>query len=518
MFDMIEITFENKEPLRITNDSESQLGQVSTLRHIPGSTLKGFVINSFAKEPAFEELLPTLVSDRVKFLNAYLTVQNHVLLPSPKGFYEDKKQEEEGKTTKKIENVVINGEISDGNKRAGIGRYCYMQDGILHYYNMETSSDLKIKVNLEQPNEKRNVFRNDYIKSGYRFTGYIVVEDCALADKIMKLFAGDIYLGNARSSGFGRCEVISCRKIKELPYQEYAVDKDQEGSCYMMLLSHTAMRGEYGENEGLNLKALETKMGVSDLEIKFCSTSTVNVSTFNRTWKTRGASIHAYEMGSVFHLTYTGTFRAECAAELMAEGIGMNRNEGFGRILFLKDYEAIAEKQKETCAFAGKSKKEALPEAEDAVVLKQIARNYLNKILEKAMVCYVVNTPLKSGGINNSQVGVVEGLISANKYQPKEAVSVLEKYFQHAIEKEDRTKVQKQRVSIRGFEKTVVDILGKPLMETLNNELEEKHQNIFKNGIWDYKIREIFSEEDELKLKQELILMLIRYDNKKGDK
>ena len=39
----------NTEPLRIADDSTSQSGQTTTLRYIPGTTVRGFVINQLAE-------------------------------------------------------------------------------------------------------------------------------------------------------------------------------------------------------------------------------------------------------------------------------------------------------------------------------------------------------------------------------------------------------------------------------------------------------------------------------------
>ena len=47
----------NIEPLRIADDSISQSGQAVTLRYIPGTTMKGYVINSLVNNnpEIFEE-------------------------------------------------------------------------------------------------------------------------------------------------------------------------------------------------------------------------------------------------------------------------------------------------------------------------------------------------------------------------------------------------------------------------------------------------------------------------------
>ena len=120
----------NVEPLRIADDSSSQSGQTSALRYIPGTTIRGFVINKLAGKPQFEEWKKLLLSNKVRYMNAYLSVNDKELFPSPKGFYEDKVQEQE---RKQIENVVIQGKFTPGYKRASLGRFCEIQKDTIIY-------------------------------------------------------------------------------------------------------------------------------------------------------------------------------------------------------------------------------------------------------------------------------------------------------------------------------------------------------------------------------------------------
>ena len=84
----IKYIIKNIEPIRIADDSTSQNGQTSALKYIPGTTIRGLVINQLAKTDNFADIKIDLFSDKVKFLNAYLMVDGKELIPSPKGFYE----------------------------------------------------------------------------------------------------------------------------------------------------------------------------------------------------------------------------------------------------------------------------------------------------------------------------------------------------------------------------------------------------------------------------------------------
>ena len=213
MAEYLRYVLKNIEPLRIADDSTSQNGQTVTLRHIPGTTIRGLVVNALAKRADFEQIKKNLFTEKVRFLNAYITAGDKELFPSPKGFYEDKTTTV-GK--KKLENVVVNGELTSGNKRASLGRFCYLDGDCIHYYSVDTGSDMKLRMNLNA-GEKQNVYRNEYITANHVFTGYIAVEEEALKDDIKKAFSDIVILGNGRAAGLGKCQVVSCEYVKEMP-------------------------------------------------------------------------------------------------------------------------------------------------------------------------------------------------------------------------------------------------------------------------------------------------------------
>lgn len=508
MSQYLKIVFQNLEPVRIADDSTSQSGQTVTLRYIPGTALRGVVINALAQDSDFETIKKCLFSSQIRYMNAFPTDAGKELMPSPKGFYEDKMQQEK----KEMDNVVIQGEFEEGKKRAALGRFCRVAGDCIYYYNVNTGSDLRIKIN----DEKQNVFRHEYICANYIFTAYIVMEDSTLEERIKKVFSGDFMLGNARSAGLGKCRVICCEDIDRMPYEEYLPAKDQENECYMMLLSNTVMRDENGELCGLDCRKLGEKMGVTDLEIAFCATSTVDVKGYNRTWRTRIPSAVMYEQGSVFHLKYSGVFTREKMRAVCGQGIGIRLNEGFGRVLFLDGYENI--RYKESVQFETRLEHTAIQQQyeEDLDTLKVAARCYYRNLLERKMNAYVVEHPLPKGNISNSQLGLVESFTTAYKYEPQEAKRFIRQYLAHALEKEQNHNAQKFKASIKELQQYVEGILGteeRPVkLETLLSVTTKQKVSIM--GI---PKSSLLPEDEELKYKLELITKMIRYDNKKEE-
>ncbi|MCM1540824.1 MAG: hypothetical protein NC121_06125 [Blautia sp.] len=500
MGEYLKIVFQNLEPVRIADDSSSQSGQTVTLRYIPGTALRGVVMNALAREADFETMKKSLLSTRVRYLNAYLTDGEKELIPSPKGFYEDK-TEQRGK--KEIDNVVIRGEFEEGKKRASLGRFCRMEGDCIYYYNVDTGSDLKITIN----EEKRNVFRSEHICAGYTFTGYIALEDDSLRERIRDVFAGDFTVGNARTAGLGKCRVIRCEYTDRLPFEEYLPAEDLENECYMMLLSNTVMRDEKGELCGLDCAALAEKMDVTGLEAAFCATSTVDVRGFNNTWRTRTPSAVMYEQGSVFHLKYNGTFTRERMLALCHRGIGIRLNEGLGRVMFLGGYEKIRYKE---AALPVERMVPAAEEgyAEDGETLQIAAGCYYRNLLDRKINAYVVEHPFPKGKIANSQLDILESFAAAYQYESREAVRYIDGYLSHALDKEENSNIQKARNSIGELKKYIHRVFDTDL-ETLLSVSTKRKESVM--GVPKSRL---LTEEEELKYKLELLIRMIRYDKK----
>lgn len=515
----IKFVFKNKEPLRIADDNSSQSGQMITLRYIPGTTIRGYIVNQLARENDFEILKKDLFSNHVRYLNAYISMENQELIPSPKGFYENKVMKKDDE----LVNIVVKNEDPKGKKRAALGRYCYFDQNRIHYYNVETGSDLKIKINLEE-GEKQNVFRNEYIEPGYLFTGYIAVdyktekddseEKEALIERIKSVLHDEIILGNARSSGFGKCEIIDCEITDELPYQSFVADTDQVGECYLLLLSNTTLRNQQGELCGFNedtLAALEKKLHVKNLQIAYCATSITTVRGYNRTWGVKIPSTVAYEQGSVFHLKYEGTLTGETIRELSDAGIGIRRNEGFGRVLFLKDgYEKINLKQSEEY-FVNTVEKEPLPvmNAEDKKVICIAARSYYKDMLQRGLQRLKLPESIRTSA---SQLGMVDSVITAYQYNPEQAISSLRKHLSESNKREENNRIQKQHNSLQEMRDWIENDILKKKIEDIAS-FKGKNEGY----IMGISTSELLPEDEEKQMKLKLILDLIRLNNK-GEK
>ena len=472
--------FRNVEPIRIIDDSGSQHGENATLKFVPGSTVRGLIVNSLANSyDGFESVKKLLFSDKVQFLNAYPTVEGKNMIPSPKGFYEDKTIAE-GK--KNIQNVVITGDFDEGMKRASLGNVSCFDGDCIRFMSVKTMSDMKIKIN----EKKRDVFRNEYICQGYLFIGFIRLEDGIDEKEIGKILKAGFRIGNARSSGLGKCILIKEEMTNDLPYIEYIRSGDAQKECYMYLASDMCMISDKGEPCGIDVEQLAQKMGVTDLKVKYASTSKKNIRGYNRNWGGKIATLPVYEKGSVFHLEFSGTLTKENAELIMDEGLGTRKNEGFGRVLFLENYEKISSKLKvdNSASAAVNLNQNGI---QDKETLKTVATNYVRNAIRDCMEKKIVEISGSIKGYKNSQMGIVESICIQNHYQPKEAARIFDKYLGDKLKDFVETIINSDICSYIGFEKKTV--MG-------------------------YGISELITEDEKERLKLKLISDTIRYNNK----
>ena len=562
-----------QEPIRIADDSSAKQGQTETLRYIPGSTIRGYVINSIKSvlgDVSFGLVKKELFSEHVRFQNAYLTVLSddnrlHVLIPSPKGFYEDK-QRAEDKKEKEIQNVVLNGVLDERLKRAKLGSYAMVglssdsdekgrPIGRIEFYTPQTVADTKIRLG---EGENQDIFRTTSIMSGYCFTGYIALDNAdypvnrtngdtdavgseTLGSVICQVLREPMVLGNARSTGLGKCSVLAQSLVMidnpdDFPYVSYMREPDpeegiassteeshrtKENHCYMMLLSDTCMRNSYGEYCGLDLPSLETALGVTDLKIIYCSTSVTDRRGFNRNYGGAIPSVAMYEKGSVFHLAYHGHIDKEHLDNLHQKGIGLRRNEGFGQVLFIRDYESIKSKIKGSMNTAVDGTNSGLgqrgnrySEEDDNAVIYQVAKTHYRNLVRSASRKYIIQNSLENSS-TSSQLGNILSIAMANQFQPDVAWNNIRAYFKNKNYKEE-----KYRVHSSDEEKKQKSVSLRDTIDRIENtRLSELLDISFRKAAKDYSIMnipisELMDHEEEQRAKLELLIDFIRYNFK----
>ena len=219
----------------------------------------------------------------------------------------------------------------------------------------------------------------------------------------------------------------------------------------------------------------------------------------------------------------------------MNKGIGVRRNEGFGRILFLKDYEEILyrmdmaanydelsdsddsgiEVEKKNVFDLGKCTLEEL------TTLRAVAKNYYRNLFHAKLERYVVDLNWNRGKVSSSKLAKVEAFTTAFRFNYTEAQANIEKYFEHAREKQSRERVQFHSHSdISDLDSFVTDILSWDLVdleEALGIHTKEADKIMGIPKIMTDQKDGVFTEEEIGRMKLELLTKVIRFDHKKGD-
>ena len=328
-------------PLIFTDSAASHENNSETKGYIPGSAVRGMVINALAKSDPewFEKNKTLLLSDRTRFLNAFPVPEGltEPVLPSIKGFYENKAETS-------FETVVKNGSFTAGFKRAKIGQFCTIKDKKLCYWSAEIGETLRIQ------RDNREIFHTNYLSAGQEFEGYILLDNVAFAPKIAETFCQTVWLGADRYQGFGKCSALEVKTIDAPRYSDYSASKcaNNDKALYMLLLSPMSMLDECGRPCGIDKCVLAQKLGVNEATVKYSSTSISEYDSFNATWKCRFASVRMYDSGSIFKVECDKAPDSETLKMIERDGIGIRRAEGFGQVLFIHNdlFEGISEKEK----------------------------------------------------------------------------------------------------------------------------------------------------------------------------
>ena len=107
------------------------------------------------------------------------------------------------------------------------------------------------------------------------------------------------------------------------------------------------MLDKYGEPTGLNMEELESRLHVNNLRIISCLSKIAQYGGFNRTWGTRLPEYKMYKEGGLFKLEADNEFDPIYLRDIENSGLGIKKEEGYGRVLFLGEIPKIEEKAKE---------------------------------------------------------------------------------------------------------------------------------------------------------------------------
>ena len=386
-------TLYTETPVSMTDYNRSGENSWDTHGYIAGAAVRGMAASLLAqREPDwFAANKIALLTEKTRFLSAFpVRNDNPAVLPSLKGFYEQKDGSD-------FRSVLENGEISEGSKRADVGSFCTIENGVLHYWNARTGGSQRIQRGAD----KTNIFQTRSIDAGQRFDGYILLDDASIAPKLAEVLCGTVWIGADRYDGMGKCR-MSIEPCDAPAYRRYGSMQrhDDNKVLYMLALSPLSMANEYGEPCGINWKVLAEKLGIASVNSEFSSTSVSEYGGFNRQWGCHTPAVRMYDAGSLFKISFEGAAPDEAHLSVIEQsGLGLRRAEGFGQVLFLSESLFGSIKAKQPVEYT------AAPRRKSAAELR---RKRLTWIMEQCENKF-------AGGISDSQLGSIQAICEDSK-------------------------------------------------------------------------------------------------------
>lgn len=454
---IIKYILTNSEPIKIINKQRGGENQLETLRYITGSAIRGIVINLLSDK--FNDYKSKILSDSVRFFNAYPVAKNKIAIPSPKIYYAVR-------TNPNQIFSIFSDKVPEGAKRADMGDFCIL--------NGKEAEIIKVKLGENMSNNigKKEVFRSQNISANQEFGGYIIIDnDDELADEILEIIKDcDVSVGSGTSKGYGKCR-ITAEYTDIMPYSEYRADSFQD-TVTMLCISDVTMLNTEGEPCGIDTDYIADFIGMKSCDVIESSTTTFKSFGRNRKWECDIPSVTMYEKGSVFRLKFDKEISdVNRLYELQNKGIGIRRGEGFGQIVFtdaLFEDGLFEDGEKKESKEPIITVEETEGYKEDEDVKKAIKVKLTKMILEDNIEKYILeNNNNGFDRLSKSQLGVILSILSMFKNNPDNAIARLKNFFDN---KGKRTStISKKYENIKKYISNLFDRSIKDILEINNN-------------------------------------------------
>ena len=436
-------TLYTETPVSMTDYNRSGENSWDTHGYIAGAAVRGMAASLLAqREPDwFAANKIALLTEKTRFLSAFpVQNDNPAVLPSLKGFYEQKDGSD-------FRSVLENGEISEGSKRADVGSFCTIENGVLHYWNARTGGSQRIQRGAD----KTNIFQTRSIDAGQRFDGYILLDDASLAPKLAEVLCGTVWIGADRYDGMGKCR-MSIEPCDAPAYRRYG-SMQRHGDnkvLYMLALSPLGMTNECGEPCGINWKVLAEKLGIASVNSEFSSTSVSEYGGFNRQWGCHTPAVRMYDAGSLFKISFDGESPdEEHLSAIEQSGLGLRRAEGFGQVLFLSESLFGSIKAKQPVEYTAAPRRQNMAE---------LRRKRLTWIMEQCEKKF-------AGDISDSQLGSIQAICEEHKHKA-DILQKMNGFFAHNAEKGEQT--SSKFAKMKQLVNTVLSHPSEPWMENMD--------------------------------------------------
>lgn len=274
------------------------------------------------------------------------------------------------------------------------------------------------------------IFNYESLNPFQTFEAFVVGPEEILKELVKALKSDRIScrLGRSKNSQYGRAEIeLKESEMKDFEIAEFSFEREDDAPEFTVtLLSNTILLDELGQarvcekifknyliNQFNNFKIT---INQNEISIQNSFVRTEHIENYVSVWKARKPAVTAFRMGSCFRVRIDGEIWKSnlnainvCLLQLQQQGIGVRRNEGFGRIAInwqsSEEINNITEKKWKSKI---KSLKDTQPQGDvpDIVktIFKKTLRTYLKDKVKNAAAIKLGDFSLLSSGSTISRL------------------------------------------------------------------------------------------------------------------
>lgn len=313
-------------PLLITAPGGAP-NEALSLGHIPGSLVRGLV----AERCAEDQLNDLVLSDTVRYLNAYPEVRGQRSMPRPLSWYVEK-----GKKIERAKRFDLLATDSQHWPNESLEPLPHDYDWVAPDLRSARSAKRRMRIHHQRdrargmPTDPNGaLFAYEALEAGQVFRGEVQItapasESQKLATTLQGLLSGTHFVGRSRRAEYGGRLNLTFTSIQDHEYEPASLSSPF--AC--VLTSPYIGRNHLGQNDPTAIEGELSNLGLKVVEKRWSFTQ---VGGYNRHHRTELPQSLALKEGSVLLLS-GDTSRL---AQLAHNGLGERRNEGFGRIRFI---------------------------------------------------------------------------------------------------------------------------------------------------------------------------------------
>lgn len=433
---------------------------------IPGSAIRGMFIGVWINKYTDGDLnlsappentMRYFFENRTRYLNAYPLINGeHLTCPVPMTWQKDKYSNSDSFRVK--DGLFGQGVVGDiaftKPKRV---------DGFtaVNKYPIITAPQRLLNVHTTRARGsalEQQVFRYDALGSGQYFRAIVLCESEQDANVLKGLLPDRMSIGGVQNAGYGLMATGNVR----VDNHAYMHRSETDNTLIITLLSDVILRdanGEYCPTPETLCYTLKEDYGLH-AEVEIAITDTTVVGGFNRKWGLPLPQTPALKRGSVVKLMFADTPDVAILNDILREGIGERRNDGFGQIAI--NWQASPEF---SVSKVKKTAEQGNPDAELDSHSERMWRRLRRQIGQKRnedKIAYTVyeNTNLIIGNATNTQLSRLRREVRQALNQSKVSFESLDKYLKSVQNKVAGKALEHARVGDINLRQWLLNIMN----------------------------------------------------------